>query len=124
MAIETPARIAILGAGPIGLEAALYARYLGYDVDIYERGRVAENILRWGHVRMFTPFGWNRSLLGLAAIKAQEPAWQPPSDDAILHGSRVCQPLFASLVAVGLAGRCHPRANRSRANWPRSHAQR
>ncbi|HVW37886.1 MAG TPA: FAD-dependent oxidoreductase, partial [Pirellulales bacterium] len=48
MAVDTPARIAILGAGPIGLEAALYARYLGYDVDIYERGRAAENLLRWG----------------------------------------------------------------------------
>ena len=27
MAVESPARIAVLGAGPIGLEAALYARY-------------------------------------------------------------------------------------------------
>jgi 2-polyprenyl-6-methoxyphenol hydroxylase-like FAD-dependent oxidoreductase len=86
MAIETPARIAVIGAGPIGLEAALYARYLGYDVDVYERGRVAENLLQWGHVRMFSPFGQNRSPLGLAALKAQDPAWQPPGDDELLSG--------------------------------------
>ena len=38
MAVDTPAKIAILGAGPIGLEAALYDRYLGYEVDVFERG--------------------------------------------------------------------------------------
>ena len=31
-------RIAILGAGPIGLEAAIYARYLGYPTEVIERG--------------------------------------------------------------------------------------
>ena len=78
MAIDTPARIAILGAGPIGLEAALYAHYLGYDVDVYERGRVADSVRAWGHVRMFSPLAMNCSLLGLAALKAQDQAWQPP----------------------------------------------
>ena len=87
MAIDTPARIAIMGAGPVGLEAALYARYLGYDVDLYEQGRVAEHVLRWGHVRMFSPFGGNRSPLGVAALKAQDPAWQAPADDALLTGA-------------------------------------
>jgi thioredoxin reductase len=86
MAVETPARIAILGAGPIGLEAALYARFLGYDVDIFERGRVAGNVLGWGHVRMFSPFRLNRSTLGLAALAAQDEHYQPPDDDALLTG--------------------------------------
>ncbi len=86
MAIDTPARIAVLGAGPIGLEAALYARYLGYDVDLYELGTVAEHVEQWGHVRMFTPFGLNRSTLGLAALKAQDPNWRPPGDDDVLTG--------------------------------------
>lgn len=87
MAIDTPARLAILGAGPIGLEAALYARFLGYDVDIYERGDVGANVRRWGHVRMFTPFGRNRSPLGLAALLAQDPNYQPPADGERLTGA-------------------------------------
>ena len=72
MAIDTPAKLAILGAGPIGLEAALYARFLGYDVAIFDEAEVAANVRRWGHVRMFTPFGMNRSPLGLAALAAQD----------------------------------------------------
>jgi hypothetical protein len=86
MAVETPAKIAIFGAGPIGLEAALYARFLGYDVDIYERGQVAENVLRWGHVRMFSPFGMNCSPLGLAALQAQDPSYEPPGNSELLTG--------------------------------------
>jgi len=87
VAVDSPARIAIIGAGPIGLEAALYARFLGYAVDLYERGDVADNVRRWGHVRMFTPFHMNRSTLGIAAIAAQDPSYQPPDDDAVLTGS-------------------------------------
>jgi thioredoxin reductase len=107
MAMETPARVAVLGAGPIGLETALYARYLGYDVDVYERGRVAENVLRWGHARMFSPFGINRSPLGLAALKAQDGSWNPPADDGLLTGREFAEayllPLAQSdLLAEGL----------------------
>jgi hypothetical protein len=104
MAIETPARIAVLGAGPIGLEAALYARYLGYDVDIYERGRVAENVLRWGHVRMFSPFGLNRSSLGLAALKAQDEAWTAPSDEELLSGREFAKAYLLPLAQSDLLG--------------------
>jgi hypothetical protein len=85
--MDTPATIAILGAGPIGLEAALYARFLGYDVRIYERGRVADSVLRWGHVRMFTPFAMNCSTLGLAALAAQDPHYRPP-DEAVCPAGR------------------------------------
>ena len=98
MAVDTPARIAILGAGPIGLEAALYARYLGYDVDIYERGRAAENLLRWGHVRMFTPWRMNITPLGLAALAAQDEAWRPPADETILTGRELAEKYFVPLA--------------------------
>jgi hypothetical protein len=100
MSVDTPARIAILGAGPIGLEAALYARYLGYDVDLYERGRVCEHLLQWGHARLFTPFSANSSPLGIAAISAQDSAWKPPAADSLLSGrefvERYCLPLARS----------------------------
>ena len=97
MAVDTPARIAILGAGPIGLEAALYARYLGYDVDLYERGRAAENLLRWGHVRLFTPWAMNVSPLGAAALAAQHDGWRPADDDAILTGRELAERYFVPL---------------------------
>lgn len=86
MAIDTPAKIAIIGAGPIGLEAALYARYLGYEVELFERGSTAEHVRRWGHVRMFSPFRFNCSPLGLAALAAQDTVWRSPPDEARLTG--------------------------------------
>ena len=86
MAVDSPAKIAIIGAGPIGLEAALYGRFLGYDVELYERDAVAANVQDWGHVRMFSPFHMNRSTLGIAAIAAQDSAYQPPADDAMMTG--------------------------------------
>ncbi len=64
-------RLLIIGAGPIGLEAALYAAHLGYEVRVLEGGRVGENVLSWGHVRMFSPWGMNCSSLGLAVVSRE-----------------------------------------------------
>lgn len=86
MARSDPPRIAILGAGPVGLEAALYARSLQLPVTVYERGRVGEFWQRWGHVRLFSPFAWNSTPLGRAAIKAHQSGHKLPGDDAILTG--------------------------------------
>jgi thioredoxin reductase len=84
---EVPQKIGVLGAGPIGLEAALYARFLGYEVTIFERGEVAESVQQWGHVRMFSPFSINSSPLGLAALEGQDASYVPPRPDALLRGS-------------------------------------
>ncbi|MFY9820371.1 MAG: FAD-dependent oxidoreductase [Thermoanaerobaculia bacterium] len=55
-------RIAILGAGPTGLEAALTAADEGFPFTVYEAApRVAGNVRAWGHVRLFTPWEMNVS---------------------------------------------------------------
>ncbi|HEX4132086.1 MAG TPA: hypothetical protein VHZ24_18795 [Pirellulales bacterium] len=102
MAIDTPARIAILGAGPIGIEAALYARFLGYDVEVYERGRVAEHVRRWGHVRLFTPWRMNCTPLGIAALRAQDSAWQVPPADECPTGHELIARYLLPLAATDL----------------------
>ena len=49
--------IAILGAGPIGLEAALAAVDRGLPFTVYEADTdVGGHVRRWGHVRTFTPW--------------------------------------------------------------------
>ncbi|MDH3717298.1 MAG: FAD-dependent oxidoreductase, partial [Planctomycetota bacterium] len=106
MAIDSPATIAILGAGPIGLEAALYARFLGYQVQLLERGSVAENVRAWGHVKLFSPFRMNRSPLGLAALAAQYAQWQPPDDDALLTGREFAQQYLLPLSQTDLLADC------------------
>jgi thioredoxin reductase len=79
-------RIAILGAGPIGLEAALYARSLKLPVTVYERGRIAEFVQRWGHVRLFSPFGMNTTALGRAAIRSANAKHEFPHDTDCTSG--------------------------------------
>ena len=55
-------RIAILGAGPTGLEAALAAVDAGLPFRLYETApHAAGNVQRWGHVRLFTPWEMNVS---------------------------------------------------------------
>ncbi|MBX9677549.1 MAG: NAD(P)/FAD-dependent oxidoreductase [Gemmataceae bacterium] len=85
MAKSAP-RLAILGAGPIGLEAGLYAKTLGWPFTIFERGRIGEHMLRWGHVRLFSPFGMNATLLGKQAIGKQKLGHEFPADDACVLG--------------------------------------
>jgi hypothetical protein len=66
-------RIAIIGAGPIGLEAALYAKSLGHDVVVFERGCVAANVGEWKFVRLFSPWLLSTTSLGRNAISGIAP---------------------------------------------------
>jgi thioredoxin reductase len=100
---KTEMRLAILGAGPIGLEAALYARALQLPFTIYERGRVAEHVARWGHVRLFSPFGMNITPLGRAAALKQKPSLEMPGNDVCITGREHIQTYLAP-IAESLAG--------------------
>ncbi len=79
-------RVAILGAGPVGLEAALYAASLGMPVVVYERDRVGAHVQQWGHVRLFSPFGMNHTPLGRNALRAENPQHALPGDKDCLTG--------------------------------------
>jgi threonine dehydrogenase-like Zn-dependent dehydrogenase len=101
MAVDTPATVAVIGAGPIGLEAALYARFLGYDVRIFERNAAAGNLLgadaTW-------QCAWRESIspLGIAALAAQQPNWQPPPPETILQAAQLAEQYFVPLAQSDL----------------------
>jgi thioredoxin reductase len=80
-------RIAVLGAGPVGLEAALQAAHLDYPVTVYERGDVGEFVGQWGHVRLFTPFGMNVSALGMDVIRKEHPQHRLPDTGDLVTGN-------------------------------------
>ncbi|HET6576496.1 MAG TPA: monooxygenase [Fimbriiglobus sp.] len=113
-------RIAILGAGPVGLEAALYAKAAGLPVAVFEQGSAAAHVERWGFVRMFTPFGMNATPLGRQALLRDSPTLELPAVTETVTGRefrdaylvplaessalRDCVKLQTRVVAVGRSG--------------------
>ncbi len=75
---DKKSHLAILGAGPTGLEAALTAADEGFPFTFYEAApSVAGNVRAWGHVRLFTPWEMNvspRMRRHLVAAGAEVPA--------------------------------------------------
>jgi len=59
--------LAIIGAGPIGLETALYAAESELDFILLERTEPAAALHRWQDVKMFSPVSMNVSPLGIKA---------------------------------------------------------
>lgn len=76
--------ILIIGAGPVGIEAALYAKSAGYQARILEKGEVAHNLQQWKHVTFFSPFGINHSPLGKKLLAKQ--GIPLPGDEEYLSG--------------------------------------
>jgi thioredoxin reductase len=91
-------RLAILGAGPIGLQAAVCAHKLQLPFTVYERGRVGEYLRRWGHVRLFTPFGMNSTALGRQVAVSGKGQQQLPEEDALLTGREHVEKYLAPLA--------------------------
>jgi thioredoxin reductase len=98
MAKSDAPRLAILGAGPIGLEAGLYAKKLDLPFTIYERGRIGEHLLRWGHVRLFSPFSMNATPLGRSAVRSVRPNHEFPADDACITGRELVSQYLTPLA--------------------------
>lgn len=85
-------RVAVIGAGPIGIAAAIGALDRGHDVTVLERSEVGASLLKWGPTRFFTPYSMNvtprmHELLGGEA---------PPPDELLTgpsYARRVLGPL-------------------------------
>src|SRR3954463_4259245 len=94
-------RIAIVGAGPIGIEAALAAIERGWDCTVYEAAeRVGGNVRDWDHVRLFTPRDLN---VPEGGGRARPDA---PSGSALPTGAELAEELLEPLAVLpALAGR-------------------
>lgn len=66
--LDPPGSICILGGGPVGIEAALYGRYLGYSVILFEADRLVRSLRA---APDHAPPDFCTSPLGLAAVAAQ-----------------------------------------------------
>ncbi len=82
-------RLAILGAGPTGLEAALAAVEQGWPFTVLEAGdRPAAQVRAWGHVRMFTP--WDLDVSPRMTRHLEAAGLPVPSGDECPTGDELC----------------------------------
>ena len=100
-------QVAIVGGGPIGLEALRAAVAAGHDAHLFEGStEVAGAVRRWGFVRLFSPFGMNRS--DEARERLERAGAALPADDALLTGNRYAEAFLEPLASLPEhAGRVH-----------------
>src|SRR3989442_9175352 len=83
-----PPRVVVIGAGPMGLAAALGAIERGCETTVLERDEVGASLRTWGPTRFFTPLRMNLSPI-MRAVAGDI----LPDDDELLTG-----PQFADIL--------------------------
>ncbi|HYC58994.1 MAG TPA: FAD-dependent oxidoreductase [Thermoanaerobaculia bacterium] len=86
-------RVLVIGAGPMGIAAAIGAADRGAEVTVLERGEVGASLRTWGPTRFFSPLHMNlsprmREILGDAM----------PDPDALLTGEEYVDRVLLPLV--------------------------
>jgi 2-polyprenyl-6-methoxyphenol hydroxylase-like FAD-dependent oxidoreductase len=96
---KTKPSIAILGAGPIGLEAAIAAADRGLAFTVYDTApAVAAHVRDWGHVRVFTPWDMNVSERMRAALAAE--GVDAPSGEGLPNGEDLVDRLYEPVAGL------------------------
>ena len=98
-------RVAVIGAGPVGLAAAAHLLERGLEPLIFEAGTTAgAAIEEWRHIRLFSPWRFN---LDAAAVRLLEPAgWTAPRPTALPYGGELIDDYLAPLAALPQIAGC------------------
>jgi thioredoxin reductase len=97
--------VTVIGAGPIGLAAAVHLVHRGLDAVVFESGScVAAAMRAWQHVRLFSP--WGELIDPLCAELLQAEEWVPPDLEAVPTAAEVIESYLEPLARLpALAGR-------------------
>ena len=92
-------RVAIIGAGPVGLAAAAHALSRGLRPVVLEQGPVAGHaVAQWGHVPMFSPWAYNIDRQAAHLLEAA--GWRPPDPKRYPRGAELIDLYLAPLAAL------------------------
>ena len=91
--------VAVIGAGPVGLAAAAQLIKRGTTPLILEAGTsVGASVLRWGHVRIFSP--WKYNIDAAARELLDRAGWNSPEGDEYPTGRELVESYLAPLASV------------------------
>lgn len=80
--------VAIIGGGPVGLSAAAHLKKSNQPFILFEAGRqIGANILKWGHVRLFSP--WEYNIDKVAETLLREAQIPIPNKEYVPYGKEV-----------------------------------
>jgi len=99
LTLDPPGSIAIVGAGTHGIEAGLYGRFLGYNVTIFEKGVVGQNMLQASDDDLTVLPDQCLSPLALSAVAAQN-AGENPANPPLMLPTTVSEWVHRGLVPV------------------------
>jgi thioredoxin reductase len=104
---DTRLPVAVIGAGPVGLAAAVHLLGRGEVPLILEAGpAIAQSMREWSHVRMFTP--WHYCVDAAAGDLLKAAGWvHPPAEDVPTGGELVADYLEPLAALPALAPHIH-----------------
>ena len=90
-------RLAIIGAGPVGLAAAAHAAERGIETIVLEQGEmVGDNVRRWGHVKLFS--AWEHNIDRAAERLLGTIGWNSPEAKQYPTGTELCEQYLEPLA--------------------------
>ncbi|MCG3087553.1 FAD-dependent oxidoreductase [Sporosarcina cyprini] len=90
--------VAVIGAGPIGLAAAVHLKERGVSFFVLEKGEVSANVRSWEHVTLFSPWQYNIDEAGKRLLSYTD--WQEPDGEKIPTGKELVESYLLPLSEV------------------------
>lgn len=89
--------VAIIGGGPVGLAAAAHLLKNKQSFLLFEKGEtVGSNILKWGHVKVFSP--WKYNIDKAVEELLLQTDWQSPDKESLHTGKEFYDKYFTPFV--------------------------
>lgn len=96
---QTSLPVAVIGAGPVGLAAAAHLLSRGETPVILEAGdSVGSSILKWAHVRLFSPWQYVTDRAATAILETS--GWTRPPAEGLPTGGELVEQYLRPLAAL------------------------